>query len=78
MPRAMHSCLVTTRAYLLNPGPDSSILQPLDRVAFLLFSHPSMILLLDLVLFRQVDEEITPDDDRDEGDEESGRVLKVA
>jgi hypothetical protein len=37
-----------------------------------------MILLLDLVLFRQVDEEITPDDDRDEGDEESGRVLKVA
>jgi len=36
-----------------------------------------MILLLDLVLFRQVDEKVTPDDDRDEGDDESGGILEI-
>lgn len=36
-----------------------------------------MILFLDLVLFRQVDEKVAPDDDGQEGDDEAGGVLKV-
>ena len=69
------------RAYLFYTGPDGGILQSFNRVPFLLLligtTHPSMILLLDLVLFRQVDEKVTPDDDRDEGDDESGGILEI-